>query len=325
MSYPTICVTGATGNIGGGALNTLLKTLNYPPANIIVSTSHPSKLSELSSTGVQVRYGDFSVPASLRTAYAGADKLFLVSYPTMEHESRSNFHKAGIDAAIDVGIKHIYYTSLAFSGEPSLSPLMWAHSDTEKYLREKGEATGIKYTLIREALYHELFPLFIGLLNVQKAVADPENGRECVITESPDVLVASASTADLAEAAGRLIAHKGPEYDNRVVLLSGPKAYSIRDIARIVSSTLSLDPPLRFKQLAADEFVEYHLKNSQAALEIMTYPPGSDKRIFLQHIARTGKALANGETEQTTELLAEILGRQPRSLEQSVPMVFGMT
>lgn len=324
MTPPTICVTGASGKIGKGALNTLLKILNYPATSIIVSTSNPLKLSSLTSDGIQIRHGDLADPESLRSAYAGAEKLLLVSYPTMEHTSRFNFHKAGIDAAIDAGVKHIYYTSLAYNGEPSVCPIMWAHADTEKYLKERGETAGIKYTLIREGLYNEAFPHNCGLLDIQKVLADPEQDREIIIHRSGDALVSYASIADLAEATGRIIAHEGPDYNNRLVLLSGPKGYSIKDVARIISSTLSLDPPLRIKSVTREEYVNHHLVNSQPSLAWMIYPPGSDQKIFLENLAGAAKAEENGEAAATGELLGKVLGRKPTNMEETVPTILSM-
>jgi nucleoside-diphosphate-sugar epimerase len=242
----------------------------------------------------------------------------------MEHTTRFNFHKAGIDAAIDVGVKHIYYTSLAYNGEPSACPVMWAHSDTEKYLQERGKTAQIKYTLIREGLYNEAFLHNCGLLDIGKALEDPEQGRDIIIRGSGDALVAYASIADLAEATGRIIAHEGPDYDNRLLLLSGPKGYSIKDVAGIISSTLSLHPPLRTKSVSTEEYVNYHLANSQLSLAWMIYPPRSDQKTFLENMAGAARAEENGETAVTSELLEEILGRKPTSMEETVPTILNM-
>nr|WP_257792789.1 NmrA family NAD(P)-binding protein [Sorangium cellulosum] len=66
-------------------------------------------------------------------------------------------HKNAIDAAVKAGVRHIYYTSLAF-GRESKAAVMRAHLDTEAYLR----ARGITYTILREGVYMESFPVFLG-------------------------------------------------------------------------------------------------------------------------------------------------------------------
>jgi hypothetical protein len=63
-----------------------------------------------------------------------------------------------IDAARRAGVKHIYYTSLAF-GSPSKAGVMRAHLRTEAYLATLSD---LKVTVIREGLYNESWPLYLG-------------------------------------------------------------------------------------------------------------------------------------------------------------------
>ena len=69
-------------------------------------------------------------------------------------------HINAIDAAKRVGITHIYYTSLAFASD-SVAAVMQAHLDTEKYLKE----SGVTYTIIREGIYSESWPLYLGFFD----------------------------------------------------------------------------------------------------------------------------------------------------------------
>lgn len=112
---------------------------------------------EVQSSGVEVRKGNYSQPSTLDTAFAGGDKLLIVSYPSIAYDVRVNSHKAAIDAAKRVGIKHVYYTSLMFAGD-SQAAVMQAHLATEKYLKE----SGLAYTIIREGIYSESWPLYFG-------------------------------------------------------------------------------------------------------------------------------------------------------------------
>jgi uncharacterized protein YbjT (DUF2867 family) len=66
-------------------------------------------------------------------------------------------HKNAIDAAKRAGVKHVYYTSLAFD-PAGASAVMRAHRDTEAYLKE----SGLTYTIIREGIYSESYPLYFG-------------------------------------------------------------------------------------------------------------------------------------------------------------------
>jgi hypothetical protein len=73
---------------------------------------------------------------------------------------RFTAHKGAIDAVIEVGIEHIYYTSLAFASE-SVTAVMKAHLRTETYLNNKN----VKYAIIREGIYSESISLYLGFFD----------------------------------------------------------------------------------------------------------------------------------------------------------------
>lgn len=152
-----IVLTGATGGLGSQVLKHLLSLL--PASEIIVSystASHPP--THLASTGVQLRHGDFAHPETLTAAFAGADALLLVSYPGIAHAQRVAMHTNAIDAAKRAGVRRVYYTSLAFASD-SGAAVMQAHLETEAYLKQ----SGLVYTIMREGIYSESFPLYLGL------------------------------------------------------------------------------------------------------------------------------------------------------------------
>ena len=72
-----IIVTGATGQLGRGIVEQLLK--RTPAANIAVSVRKPEKAHELAALGVRVRRGDFDDATSLRHAFEGATQVLMVS------------------------------------------------------------------------------------------------------------------------------------------------------------------------------------------------------------------------------------------------------
>ncbi|NCB66718.1 MAG: SDR family NAD(P)-dependent oxidoreductase, partial [Bacilli bacterium] len=72
-----LLVTGATGKFGTKVVETLLKTV--PASQLAVSVRNPEKAEELRARGVDVRQGDFDHPETLDAAFAGVDRLLLVS------------------------------------------------------------------------------------------------------------------------------------------------------------------------------------------------------------------------------------------------------
>ena len=72
-----IMVTGATGKLGSIVIETLLETV--PAKDLAVSVRNPEKAENLRARGVDVRYGDFDQPDTLDKAFAGIDRLLIVS------------------------------------------------------------------------------------------------------------------------------------------------------------------------------------------------------------------------------------------------------
>jgi uncharacterized protein YbjT (DUF2867 family) len=152
----TIVLTGATGGLGSEVLKALLTLVS--PSTLRISTPDPSKVpANVRSSGVHVVRGDFGHPNTLNEAFAGADTLLIVSYPSIAHDERVRMHTNAIDAAKRAGVQHVFYTSLAFDPAGGAA-VMRAHRDTEAYLK----ASGLTYTIIREGIYSESYPLYLG-------------------------------------------------------------------------------------------------------------------------------------------------------------------
>lgn len=134
-----ILVTGATGNLGSKIVEHLLaKKTNE---DIVVSVRNVEKAKGLAEQGVEVRQGNFDDAASLDTAFAGIDRLVLVSTDG-DTPTRIRQHATAIAAAQKAGIKRIIYTSLANADTSSMN-LAEVHKDTEARLQASGIATKI--------------------------------------------------------------------------------------------------------------------------------------------------------------------------------------
>ena len=153
-----IVLLGATGGLGREVLKHILPLV--APEDLIIASPSPARVRATwpdLHTAIEVRKGDYTCPATLSSAFAHADILFLVSYPSITRKERVVAHKAAIDAAKTAGIKRVVYTSLAF-GDSGTAVVMQAHLDTESYLK----TSGLEYTIIREGLYIEAFPMHMG-------------------------------------------------------------------------------------------------------------------------------------------------------------------
>ncbi|MEU7619027.1 NAD(P)H-binding protein, partial [Micromonospora rifamycinica] len=70
-------ITGATGQLGSRIVDQLLTRV--PAEAVGVSVRDVDRAAHLADRGVRVRRGDFTEPATLAHAFAGADQVLIVS------------------------------------------------------------------------------------------------------------------------------------------------------------------------------------------------------------------------------------------------------
>lgn len=141
-----IVVTGATGALGGRVVRQLLDRL--PAEEVGVSVRDAGRAADLAARGVRVRRGDFDDPDALVEAFAGADRLLLVSAPRLGDALLAS-HRAAIDAARRAGVGRLLYTSHIGSDPLSPFPPMIGHAATETMLRD----AGLPFTVLRNGFY----------------------------------------------------------------------------------------------------------------------------------------------------------------------------
>lgn len=142
----TLLVTGASGNLGRQAVEELLAR---GATRIIAGTRDPGKLSDLAARGVELRKVDFNDPASLESAFAGVDRMLLVS--TDGIGTRVAQQTAAIAAARAAGISHIVYTSA-----PAARPNADAGLNPEHFWTEVALASSaMGFTILRNHMYAE--------------------------------------------------------------------------------------------------------------------------------------------------------------------------
>jgi NAD(P)H dehydrogenase (quinone) len=196
-----LVLTGTTGSLGGGVLKNILEKELMPTSDLMISAYNTDAVPAIAKkAGIQVRHGNYEIPETLVSSFRDADTLFLVSYPSVSEE-RFVYHKAAIDAAKQAGVSHVIYTSLTYggpTGEDTIAGVMKAHVNTVKYLK----ASGLTYTIVREASYAEIWSISAGFLQLDDSNKDldivvPGNGGNTW-----------ASRDELAEATSIIVANK---------------------------------------------------------------------------------------------------------------------
>jgi NAD(P)H dehydrogenase (quinone) len=197
-----VLVTGATGKLGSKVVEILLKTV--PASQLAVSVRNAEKAEGLRSRGVEVRQGDFDHPETLDTAFAGIDRLLIISADG-DNELRIRQHTNAVAAAERAEVKFIVYTSLANATE-STNLMAPPHVATEEAIIK----TGIPYSFLRNNWYLENE---IG--SIQGVLAGAP-----WVTSAGIGKVGWAFQQDYAEAAAAVLVGCG--HENTVYELSGP-------------------------------------------------------------------------------------------------------
>jgi NAD(P)H dehydrogenase (quinone) len=189
-----------------------------PASEVILVTRRPQELTALARRGVTVRFGDFDQPESLRSAFAGGERMLLIS--TLSVGRRSEQHIRALRAAIAAGVRYIAYTSSGGMHARNPADVIRDHLPTELALRDSGSA----FTILRDSLYIEaaLYQIAPRALAVGKWISSTGEGRVS--------FVAKADCAACAVEALTNEAHEGKTYE-----IAGPELLSYREVAAIAA------------------------------------------------------------------------------------------
>ncbi len=211
----TIGISGASGQLGRGVVQELLGRVE--PSQLVLVTRDPAALEDYAQRGASVRRGDFDDPASLREAYAGVERLLLISGADVGR--RVEQHTAAIEAAKAAGVRHVVYTSIVNPTEANAAAAAPEHRGTEEALR----ASGLAWTFLRNGIYADL--------TADALKQSIEAGQHVFC--SGDGGTSYVTRADCAAAAAAVLAGEG--HENAAYDITGPEALTGFDLARIAS------------------------------------------------------------------------------------------
>ena len=214
--HDRLLVTGANGQLGRATVEELLRR----GATRVVATSRtPEKLAHLKERGVEVRAADFDQPDTLRSAFAGVDRVALISTDALDVPGRRLAqHRAAIAAAVESGVRHVVYTSAPSPYPTAESSLNNDHFWTEAALF----ASPLSWTILRNQLYMELILMGAGQATQSGKLFAATGGRGR----------AYVSRADCARAlAGALVQAESSE----ILDVTGPAAVTQDELAAPMS------------------------------------------------------------------------------------------
>jgi len=276
-----IALTGATGQLGQFVVEALLKTV--PAKEIVAIVRNPAKAEALGKQGLIVRQGDYNDQAALTQALAGVEKLLLIS--SSEVGQRAAQHRNVINAAKAAGVKFIAYTSLLHADTSPLG-LHVEHVETEKLLAE----SGIPFALLRNGWYSENY-----LASAPAALA-----HGVFIGAAGEGKIASATRADYAAAAARVISEEG--HAGKVYELAGDSAWTLSDLAALLSEASG--KKVVYQNLSEADFA--------AALKGAGLPDG-----LAEMLADSDIGASKGGLFDDSQTLSKLIGRPTTSIADS--------
>ena len=280
-----IAITGATGQLGHLVIEQLLNTV---PANQIVAiVRNPAKAEALSQQGIVVRQADYTDEAAFTAALNGVDKLLLIS--SSEVGQRAIQHQNVINAAKAAGVKFIAYTSLLHADTSPLG-LHVEHVATEKALA----ASGIPYALLRNGWYTENY----------LASAPPALEHGVFIGAADEGKIASATRADYAAAAAKVIAEEG--HAGKVYELAGDHDWTLSELAAELSKQSG--KPVTYQNLSEADFA--------AALKSVGLPAG-----LADMLADSDIGASKGGLFDDSHTLSKLIGRPTTTLAESIKAI----
>ncbi len=283
-----ILITGATGHLGSATIDFLLQKL--PASQVAALVRDEAKAAGLKDKGVDVRIGSYDDMPALNRAMRGVDKVLLIA--GTDEDRRLQQHQNVVDAAQKAGVGFIAYTSRTLKDRRTMAnKLMEGHFQTEDAIK----ASGLAYSLFRNVLYMDTIPQFAGPAVWETGLYLPAGqGR-----------VPFALRREMGEAIANVFATEGAV--KPVYQLTGSESYSFADVAAALSELSG--KAVAYTPAEASAF-EQRLKGRGLPDVVVGRVIG-----FMTDIK-------NGQEDQVSPDLEQLLGRKPATLREGVKALF---
>ncbi|WP_062529974.1 NAD(P)H-binding protein [Demequina rhizosphaerae] len=231
-----LVVCGVDGNFGGYAAAVLRELV--PADRIKVTAPTPDALAEYEAAGIATAVTNFNDPAGLAEAFAGADKVLIISMPFVGPKRRAA-HKNAVDACIAADVRQVVYTSLVNATDPENPSIEKIdHAWTESYI----QSTDLDYVFLRNSQYAEaMITAYFGSIPMG-----------AMANNAGDGLMAFISRQDCARAAAHVLAN--PYLHHQVLNINGAEAMTMEQFCQ--AGNAATGNSLGWRALTDDEQYE---------------------------------------------------------------------
>ena len=280
---PRFFVTAASGQLGQLVVAALARRAG--PAAVAAIVRDPARAASLFPGGVTIRQGDYDRPETLDAAFAGAERLLLISSNAVGQ--RVAQHRNAIEAAKRAGVARIAYTSVLHADTSKLG-LAEEHLQTEALIK----ASGLAYTLLRNGWYTENYTA-----SIPAALA-----HGAVIGSARDGRIAGAARADYAEAAAAALLDEHAPSD-AIHELAGDSSFTMAEFAAELSRQAGREIP----------YIDMPEAEYRAALVTAGLPEP-----YAALIADSSAATADGTLFDDGHALSRLIGRPTTPFAETI-------
>jgi uncharacterized protein YbjT (DUF2867 family) len=317
-------ITGATGGLGAGVLSYLVA--NLPASEYAAASSKEENRKQFEDRGIAFRVASYDDPQTLETAFEDVENIFFVSTSTFDIEKRRKQHENFIIAAKKMNVKHVSRQSPCTTIPANTEATAMVYiprirrirfrlqgrcptmpSDDRGYDERVSQTStvtiypalltptraGINFTSIREGLYTDAFPVFMGWYPNTSTVHLPSDGP-----------IAFTLRSELGEANARLMIRGG--YDREIVLLTAQETITFSEIVDVINETTGRS--VRLELVSPEEFVRLKAGSDE----------GGKPEGFFKVLLSWYESISKGETSTIDPLMADLLGRQPTSPREAI-------
>jgi len=273
-----ICVTGAGGTVG----SEVIKQLESAKAPFRAAYFSNEKAEAARARGIDAVIIDYNRPETLRAAFQGCDKLFLLG-PNALNQTQLELN--AVEAAKAVGVRHIVKQSVLGAGEEAFD-LAKVHRPVEKAI----ESSGIAWTFLRPNSFMQNVVTYMGGTIKAEAAFYSASGK---------AKISHVDVRDLAAVTVKALTE--PNHEGKAYTLTGPEALTYDELANELATVLgrsishiNLSPP--------------DLKNGMLAQGMPEEI--ADRMLDLERYFREGQA------SRITNDIKQVIGRDPRRFAQ---------
>jgi uncharacterized protein YbjT (DUF2867 family) len=210
-----ICITGAGGTVG----REVVKQLELAQVPFRVAYFSPEKVKAALANGIEAVTIDYNRPETLRAAFQGCEKLFLLG-PNALNQTQLELN--AVEAAKAVGVQHIVKQSVMGAETEDFS-LALVHRPVEQAI----ESSGMAWTFLRPNSFMQ---------NVVTFMSETIKAESAFYSASGEAKIAHVDVRDIAAVAVKALTE--PTHGGQAYTLTGPEAITYNELAQELSTVL---------------------------------------------------------------------------------------